>query len=567
MLSKLTATLTLSRMPRLKGAPLRQLRRLIETEPFRTIAKAKTRRDYQVDELMALPVEAREFFDEHPEPVVGAEPRDWGDADYGVPRPSGHRETASDLARAFRDGDTDPVEVLERILARENNSDFGDSVYSPFVSVGEQRARAAAEASRERWRSGEPLGPLDGVPVPIKDHHHMRGLPTRSGTAFMNERPEVDSIAVQRLEAAGAVVYGKTHVTEWGMQPTGFNPNFKMPRNVYSSEHAAGGSSTGTATAVALGFSPVGLGSDGGGSIRIPSALNGLFGIKPSFLRIGRTGDAWSTSTVSHNGPIGQSVADLVEFLAATGAQPDPDDYATQYAPQVSDLADQWRAALGRGIEGARIGLWSWAWEQADPEIAAICREALAELERDGAELVDLDIPFSEYHQSLGVLAIGVEAVGLLHDAVHYFGEESSEDLRLIMAALSTIDARDYMIARRTRAGLRRSLANAIRTVDLIAMPTVNMTAPTYSLAEDGQSIYDEHATTQLCRFAFLGNITGLPAGSVPVGMKDGLPVGLQFMGDAWDEASVFAAMAHCERMGIAELAKPVSYQRLAVSG
>jgi aspartyl-tRNA(Asn)/glutamyl-tRNA(Gln) amidotransferase subunit A len=560
MLPHIIAGLTQSRMPRLKGASLRNLRRLIQTEPFRSIARAKTRADYQVAEMMALPVEARQYFDEHPEPVAGAGPRQWGDAEYAPPSPGDHRETISDLARAYRAGELDPVAVLEHILDRETNSDFGDSTYSPFVSIDEERARTAAEASRDRWRAGEPLGPLDGIPVPVKDHHHMEGLPTRSGTAFMNERPEVDSIAVERLEDAGAVLIGKTHVTEWGMQPTGYNPHFDMPRNVYSGEHAAGGSSTGTATAVALGLAPVGLGSDGGGSIRIPSAVNGLFGIKPSFLRIGRTGDAWATSTVSHNGPIGQSVADLVEFLAVTGAEPDPNDYATQYAPAVSDLADSWRAALGRGIDGARIGLWSWAWEQADPDIAEICRAALAELERDGAELVDLEIPYSQYHQSLGVLAIGVEAVGLLHDAVHYFGEETSEDLRLIIEALSTIDARDYMIARRTRAGLRRSLADAIRTVDLIAMPTVNMTAPRYTLAEDGTAIYDEHATTQLCRFAFLGNITGLPAGTVPVGMKDGLPVGLQLMGDAWDEASVFAAMAHCERMGLSDLPAPRRY-------
>ena len=563
MLSELIETLDISRVPRLKGAPLRQLRRLIQMQPFRSIAKAKTRADYQIEEISALPVDARQYFDEHPQPVAGAPPRSWKDAEYGAPESGPHRQSVDDLHQAFREDRTDPVAVLEQILAREDAARFANARHSPFVDFDRSRARRAAEASRKRWLDGEPLGPLDGIPVPIKDHHHMRGLQTRSGTSFMQERPESDSIAVTRLEDAGAVVYGKTHTTEWGMQPTGFNPHFQMPRNIYSDAHAAGGSSTGTAVAVGLGMSPVGLGSDGGGSIRIPSALNGVFGIKPSYLRIGRTGDAWADGTVSHNGPIGQSVADLVEFLVATGAEPDPQDYATQYAPIDDELVQRWRASLGRGVEGARIGLWSWAWEQADPAIASICRSALDELEREGAEIVDLEIPYSQFHQSLGVLAIGVEAVGLLHDAIEYFGEESGEDLRLIIEALSTIDARDYMIARRTRAGLRRSLARAISSVDLIAMPTVNMLAPTYSLADDGQAIFDEHATTQLCRFTFLANITGLPAGSVPVGMHNGLPVGLQLMGDAWDEASVFAAMAHCERIGLTELEQPRGYEPL----
>jgi aspartyl-tRNA(Asn)/glutamyl-tRNA(Gln) amidotransferase subunit A len=547
-------------IPRIEGRVLNRLSRLVRHEPFRSLSRRQLAETYRLDELFGLPPEARDGFDESPRPVAGRPPRDWGHTDYDPPTSDRTGATAADLREAYRSGETTPIEVLEQIRSIVEDAAFGESVHDPHVCFDWEEARRAAEASTARYRDDTPLGPVDGIPVPIKDHHHMQGLLTQSGTSYMGEfegPAEVDSEPVRRLRNAGALLYGKTHTTEWGMQPTGFNPHFEMPRNVYDRERAAGGSSTGTATAVGLGLAPTGLGSDGGGSIRIPAACNGLFGLKPSFQRLSRRGDAWKFSTLSHNGPIGRSTRDLVDFLIPSGAEPDPDDPATTHSPDAGEAASNWRRALGRGIDGARIGIWRWAFEMADDAIASACRSTLDALEREGAELVEVDVRYADFHQSIGALTIGVESLGFLHEVFEHFEEECSDDLRLMWQTLSTIEASEYMRARRTRAVLRRTLAETFENVDLIAAPTTNMPPPRYDLDDDGVAIYDEKATMELCRFAFLANLTGVPAGTVPIAMRQGLPIGLQLIGDAWDEASVLAAMAHCERAGLTSLPEP----------
>ena len=541
--------------PRLSGSLLRIVRALIQREPFKSVASRRLRATYGMEELFELPAEAREFFDAEPRPIVGDSNHRWEHAGHEPPRGDGTRA----LQQAYKNGEVDPVEVVRHLRTRVEDLEVGATRHSPFVIADWTGAEKAAEASRKRWADGEPKSPLDGMPVPIKDHHRQKGLPTSCGTPYFQDYTgpaEVDSEVVGRLREAGALLVGKTHTTEWGLQPTGFNAHFPMPRNAYSRDHAAGGSSTGTATAIATGMAPVGLGSDGGGSIRIPAALNGLFGIKPTYQRLSRQGDYWKQGTVSHNGPLGRSTADLVDFLSVTGATPDSNDLATKLAPE-GDPTEEWRKALGRGVDGAQIGLWNWAFDVAKPEIAEPCRQAARELEDAGAELVDVEIPWSGYHQAIGTLTIGIEAVGLLHEVFEQLGEHTGDDVRLMLTGLSTVTAGEYMLARRTRATLRRTLARTFEDLDLILAPTTNMTAPHFPAIDDGRAIFDEDAIRELCRFTFMGNITGVPTGTAPVGMVDDLPVGLQIIGDAWDEASVFAAMAQMERMGITDLPEP----------
>ncbi len=553
-------------LPRLKGKPLAILRRLVAHEPFRSIARREMGRTYGLDQLHDLPPEARDGFEERPLPVQGREQHGWHNAELPPPDPDDHRVSARHLTDAYRDGRVTPLEVFERMADALERGAFGELVYNPYVATDLDAAREAAEASTERYRSGEPLGPLDGVPTPIKDHHEVRGLPTASGTAFMQswEGPASrDSETVHRLREHGALVSLKAHCTEWGLQPTGFNAHVSMPRNPYDREHAAGGSSTGTSAAVAQGFAPVGLGSDGGGSIRIPSAVCGLFGLKPTYQRLSRVGDHWM-GTMSHNGPIGQSTTDLVDFLAATATPPDPDDPATLHAPDPDGFADRLRRALGRGVDGARIGVWSWAFETADPALASPCWSALEALESEGAELVEIDPDYARHHQMLGTLVLGAETSGLIAEILAEFGPQTGDDVHLMAAVLSTVSGREYILANRVRSVLRHRLAETFADVDLLAAPATNATAPAYPLDDDRTAIYDEQAVRALCRFAFLANLTGIPAGVAPVGLVDGLPVGLQLMGDAWDEPSVVATLAHLERLGLTGLPEPANYLPLA---
>jgi aspartyl-tRNA(Asn)/glutamyl-tRNA(Gln) amidotransferase subunit A len=555
-------------VPRRQDRQLRAVVRATETKPIQALAHRAVVETFDLDAILELPPEARRPFDERPTPVAGRPPHSWEHAGFDAPRPGGHRESAGHIRGAYEEGRCTPVEVLEAIGTTIDRRDFGEAVHSPFVALDLERAREAAEASAERWEAGDPLGPLDGVPVPIKDHFDLKGLPTGSGTAYLERvqgPADGDSEIVRRLRETGALVYAKTQTTEWGMQPTGYNPSQAMPRNPYDRGRAAGGSSTGTAAAVALGLAPVGLGSDGGGSIRIPSTVCGLFGLKPTHQRLSREGDHWH-STMSHAGPIGQSTRDLVDFLAVTGAKPDPQDPATappSDRPTGPELVDAWRSALGRGVDGCRIGIWSWAFEEAPSALADPCRSALRALERDGAELVDLELPYARHHQTVGAVIVGTETRAMLEQVLAEYAEETGDDLRLMMNAIGTLSAAAYMSCRRVRARLRETMAAAFRQVDLVASPTTGAVAPEYPLDEDWTAIYDEQAIQQLCQFSFLANLTGLPAGTVPAGLADGLPVGLQFIGDAWDEASVFAAMAHAERVGLTGLPKPSQYRRL----
>ena len=543
---------------RLQGTALKCVRAIAESAIGGGIVWRQMAGDYGVTAIQHLPDTARAPLEAIPRPIHARPPRTWGEPS-DAPPPS-LRVTGRTIRAAYAAGTTTPSEVLVSIREHIQAAQYGDTAHSPFTDMNWDHAIQMAAESTKRWEKGCPLGPLDGVPVPVKDEHDMVGLVTRGGTSYLQDPAQKNSFCVEQLIQAGALVYAKTHATEWGMCPLGTNDNFPMPRNLYSSHHVPGGSSTGSALAVGLGLGPVAVGSDGGGSIRIPSAMNGLFGIKPSFIRVGRTGDIFANGSMSHIGPIGQSTEDLVDFLEVTGANPDPNDPISDWNPRTprgDALVAQWRQALGRGIQGARIGILAEEWEDADPQVASVCRTALDALAADGAELVELSMPLSRHAPGTGVLVIAGETMGGLIDDYQQHANQMSQSLRLLLACLQRATAQEYFRACQTRARLRLEMAKQFHNVDLIAIPTINTPTPKWPLEQGSTPLADGPGTIAACRHNFLGNLTGLPAGSVPVGTIDNLPVGLQFIADAWDEASVFAAMAHCERMQMTTLPKP----------
>lgn len=537
---------------RLKHPWIGVVRRLVAVGPVRDLVFRAAGKDFGLDLLAALPADARSVLDDTMRPRAGRPAHAWEDAGLGAPTPPAG--SAADLTDRYAAGTLDPVAVLERVRGRLMGDDFGCSVHNPAITLCLEGATRAAEASAARWRDGAPRGPLDGVPVVVKDEVDIAGLPTWGGTAYRSTPAARDAWVIQRLRGAGAVIVGKSHATEWGLNPWGGNVHRDLPRNTRSSDHGAGGSSTGTGVAVSLGFVPVGLGSDGGGSIRIPAALNGVFGLKPSFVRIGRTGNPWGPGSMSHLGPLGRSPEDLVRFLGAT-AGVDPDDPTTLQAPDGHQVADAWRAALGRGVKGARIGIVEAAWADADPAVASAARDALKALEADGAELVDVVLPIEAATAAVGALTISAESMAHLSDDRAEHGDAYGDELALILSLMEGLSARELLSAHRTRGALRRQVARLFaEDVDLLAFPTTATTAPRYPLSDAGTDILDPAATAAMTRFAFLANLTGIPAGTAPCGLIEGLPTGVQFVGDAWDEASVLAALAHGARQGWTEL-------------
>lgn len=535
---------------RITGAKVRAIRNAVAFGPIAQALWAISSRDFQLHALHSLDESQLAPLDPAPMPVQGRPSHTWDDSGLGVPPTTGSRTSGEALRSAFQAGQTTPSKVLEQVISAHKL--LGDR--SPFIELDEKRARAAAEKSTKRWSDGNPIGPLDGLIVPVKDEFHMKGLPTRGGATYMEQPRQTDAWVVSQLEKAGAIVIGKAHAVEWGMNPNGVFEHFVAPRNVYSEKHGAGGSSTGSAVATALGLCPSAVGTDGGGSIRIPSCLNGVFGIKPTYVRVGRTGDMWGASTVAHIGPIGQTVADCVDQLEAL-AGIDPNDPLTHWAPDGHDSSG-WRKAIGRGLKGARIGLCRDELNDARPEIAAAVLRSVEALENEGATVVDVKLPFGPLLNAIGVLTIGSETAGNLRDDFAQHGAAFGDELAILIRSMERLPVTDFMLAARARAYLRRAVAELFERVDLLAMPTTARTASRYLHSEDCMPVLDTAATASVTRFSFLGNLTGLPAGTVPIGTLDGLPFGLQFVGDAWDEASVIAAMAHCERMAMHDALK-----------
>lgn len=549
--------------PRLTGRALDLVVRAAETRAGIALIRRQGYRDYAIDQLLAIDPSTLAPLAPEPRPLQAGTPRMWDDAELTPPSSPDERTTAATLHAAYADGRLRPTDVLRQVRAAVDARQFGNVTWSPYVHLTWDDAEAAAAQSDARWAAGTPLGPLDGVPLPVKDEVHIAGAPTRGGTAWRTAPEDADGFAVRRLREAGAIVYAKTHTTEWGMSPVGINPHFDYPRNAFDPDHAAGGSSSGAAASVALGHAPVALGSDGGGSIRIPASLQGRFGLKPTFQRIGRSGDVFGMGTVSVLGPIGQSAADLVALMAAFAERPDPGDYACAYAPSGTPLPGLERA-LGRGVRGARIGVPRALWERADPDVVARCEQALRALEKDGAKLRDVDIPFLEHAHAVGVLSIGPETHIALQEIQQAYGDRAGGELRLQLALLGSAGASEYLYAQRVRASLRASVATAMRRLDLLAMPTTATPAPRYPRTENRVHVADDDAVRAMCAFAFPANLTGLPSATAPVGTVGALPVGLQFVADAWDEASAIAAVAHIERLGISALPAPAGALSLA---
>jgi len=543
------------RSPRISGLPLKSLARFSRTAVGRATLQRILRSDLQIDRLDALPDSLRGSLPLDTNVHPGRPPREAPSQGLPAPKGQGWAPSSATLAAQYREGRTSPVEVVERALEEAKRLATLQPSVGPIFEFCEESARAEAKASAERWKAGKPLSFFDGVPWAVKEQSAVQGLARRFGTAYLPHTPQPeDSTPVARMRANGAIVLGTTHSTEFGMTPSGANGKRTMPRNPHDTNHLSGGSSTGSGVAVATGLVPVALGSDGGGSIRIPACLTGVFGIKATWGRISRSGDA-AGGSVAHTGPLACSTTDLAHALEVmSGVDPkDPQTYATPRRE-----AGSFVAALSRGCKGMTIGVLDSELSDASEPVQRACRAALAALEKEGAILVNLRLELAKYAAAIGYVIIAGEARSELREDWKNHADEMSDDLQVSFSALDAFGALEYLDTCRLRSGLRRELARAFANVDLLALPSAATSAAKVSDADMKSGFLDTKVISGLCRFMFLGNLSGLPALSAPVGCDAiGLPVGLQLVGDAWDEATILAAAAHLERIGVAVPRRP----------
>ncbi|MGF1502659.1 MAG: amidase, partial [Paracoccaceae bacterium] len=428
------------------------------------------------------------------------------------------------LSAAMADGSVTSTAATEACLARIAET---EPVLNAFVTVlGEAARAAAAEADRER-AEGKIRGPLHGVPVALKDLLDLEGERTTASSAQWADRApaSADSAVAARLKAAGAVIVGKTHTHEFAYgiaTPTTGNP--------WDPSRIPGGSSGGSAATVAVGGAAMGIGTDTGGSIRIPAALCGLVGLKPSFGRVSRVGCASLSWSLDHIGPITRTVADAALSLdALAGYDPrDPGALAAD-APVAG-------SELGRGVEGLRIGLpTSFFFRNVEDAVAEAARRAAERLSGEGAEIVELAIPHADEILAVEYAICLPEASAYHLERLRSSPEKFTDDVRTFLEAGALLPATTYIQALRLRAQIKAAFGALFERVDAILAPTVAAAAvPRRPAARTWPAGAEAAGRPVDVRHSAPAHVPGLPAVSVPAGRgARGLPLGGPIMGPA----------------------------------
>jgi Asp-tRNA(Asn)/Glu-tRNA(Gln) amidotransferase A subunit family amidase len=449
----------------------------------------------------------------------------------GPPPQSFPYRTARDYTTAYRSGSLTPLEVAERVLAAIEASEQGETPLRAFIAVQRENVLTQARDAAARYAARAPLGPLDGVPVAVKDEVDMLPYPTTVGTCFLGKQPAArDATVVARLRAAGALLVGKTNMHEIGINPNGANANHGTVRNPYNDPCDPGGSSSGSAAAVAAGLVPLAVGADGGGSVRIPAALCGIVGLKPTFGRLSEAGAAPLCWSVAHLGPLAASVEDAALGYALM-AGPDPLEPNSQLQPPVT--LEGWNRA---DLHGLRLGIYSDWFNHASADMVQACSAMLAQFKEAGAEVHEITIPELDEMR----IAHAITILSEMAICMKTFQQQRSQHgaaVRLSLVLGDTFTASDYLQAQRMRMRAMSIFNEVYRQVDVIISPTTALAAQPIPAGGAAAGWSDLGTDTEMMRFVFPGNLLGLPAISFPVGYDGrGMPLGMQAMGRHWQE-------------------------------
>lgn len=449
--------------------------------------------------------------------------------------------TAHELVQLYRTGQASPLEAASAVFAR---MDRVDGRLNAFCHLDPEGAAAAARASTERWRQGAPLGPLDGVPVSIKDLILTRGMPTRRGSRTIDagQAWEDDAPVTARLRAAGAVVLGKTATPEFGCKAETNSPLTGITRNPWNADKTPGGSSGGAAAAVAAGMGPIAIGTDGAGSVRVPAAFCGNVGFKPSFGRV----PAWPLSpfgTVAHLGPHTMSVLDAALVMNVI-KQPDARDWTA-----LPFDARDYLVGLHDGVRGLRVA-WSPTLGYAQnvhPEVAAATLAAAEAFVDLGARVERIDPGFEDPLE----IATGLWFLGAWHvwnSLTPAQQAQTDPDFAAQAehgARLSTLDVQQLQ---QRRGALGSWMRQFMGNYDLLLTPSVAV--PAFDVRAPGSEPMTPASMLGWSPFSYPFNLTQQPACTVPCGLtSDGLPIGLQIVGPMFGDALVLRAARAYESM------------------
>lgn len=440
----------------------------------------------------------------------------------------GNMKTLAEAASLIESGRLSPVEATREMLSRIDTLDLQ---LNSYISVQGDRALERARRAEREIASGDYRGQLHGMPIAVKDLLEMAGTRTTVGSRALYEwTPDRDATVVRRLEEAGAVILGKLNMTEFAMG--WYHPQMPIPKNPWAKDRWAGASSSGTGVAVAAGLAMAGIGSDTGGSIRLPSACCGVTGIKPTFGVVSRHGVFPLASSFDTVGPMARSVEDAAIMLDAMAGFDDAD------ADSVPGLAGNYRAAVGGDVRGIRIGVDACYIQcDSDPEVSRAVLAAIDTLGELGAELVEIEMPILEGEEETWTTITSVDA---LHAHRNLYAERT-EDYGPFSELLERAKAtrpENYAMARERGRSFSGLLRRVYERVDVIACPSLAVLP--VPVKEDGFGLWEGMGPWY--RFSIPFNFSKNPTVSVPCGLSaDGLPASLQLVGRHFDEHSIIA--------------------------
>ncbi len=440
--------------------------------------------------------------------------------------------TIATLQNGYRRQRFSPLDVCEQMLELIT---LWQPKLNAFQHLAPESARAAATASSERSQIGQAIGPMDGIPLTIKDTNMVAGMPTRVGSKTTSSEPsEIDSPSVARLKEAGAIILGKTTTPEFGWKGITDSPLAGITRNPWNPDHSPGGSSGGAAAALAAGIGAIAHGTDGGGSIRIPASYCGLYGIKPSYGRVPHSPNDEPFATLVSNGPIARSVTDAAIMLNEL-KKPDHRDWRRlpedprDYTIGLEDGVRGWRIAYAPELGGAEVA----------PEIRRSTDQAVEQLARLGAEIVEpgpVIEPLQPVFQNYWLAGFASRIRGI--DAPSR--ELLDPRFRSLAEEGLSVDAAAVQLGEAERARLGTNFNKLFVDCDILVTPTMPSTAPTIDTAYHSNN-FDRWRDAVPFTVPF--NLSGLPAASIPCGVGNtGLPIGLQIVGDQFMDHKVLRA-------------------------
>jgi aspartyl-tRNA(Asn)/glutamyl-tRNA(Gln) amidotransferase subunit A len=428
-----------------------------------------------------------------------------------------------------------PVELIDAMVLRIAAV---DKALNAYITVCGEEARAVAQAAEKMIGAGYHLGPLHGIPVAIKDNIYTRGVRTTAGSKILADFvPAEDATVTTRLKRAGAVIIGKTNLHEFAWGGTTDNPHYGTCRNPWNPERFPAGSSGGSGAAVAARTCLGALGTDTGGSIRLPSAVNGIVGIRPTIGRVSNHNVvplAWTMDTVS---PMTRTVEDCVLMFEAIAGYDPLDDHSAQVP--VSD----YRGELSRGVGGLRVGLIrDYSLTHVQPAVGHTIRTAISALEALGMQVEEIAMPAIRGNISAQLTIESCEPSTYHQEWLRARAADYGDDVRTLLELGEMYLATHYLQAQRYRSVLRKEFLEGFKRVDVFLTPTLPFTATpcgaTEVVIENNQR---EDMLSAIMQFTGVPSLAGLPALSLPVGFDDdGLPVGMQVIGRPFDEGTLF---------------------------